>query len=638
MDITLQYVVAALATASIYALISMGITLVYGVARIMNVSHAILFVLSSFFTYELVHRGWPFVLAAAASLVAVTILGGLIYLLVFDRVRDRPYNSLVISLGLVVIGEATLHLVWDVDVYRIDGWLSRTGSVGGVHFSYGAIASVIVAVLVMIGLAVVLRGTEVGRAMRAVAENPGAARLLGIRSRRVSAGIFMAGTALAALAGSLIGTFVPFSSGSSDVFVLKAFAIAIVGGLGSPVGAVVASALFAAAEIVPVSQGYAQWSQPALFLVMVVVLSIRPSGLFGKGSDAHAADDHLPAATSGRGGRLATSRSLGTLAAAVVVLFVLPYLTSSDKLHGLGAYALCLVIAAIAVWVPLHFVAVPSLAHAALFGIGAYTAAIEMQHWDVNIWVQLVTAAACCLVAALVLGVIAMRSTSLPSIAIITLALGGLVVSVISNLTSVTGGLAGLTIVRPLSIFGTDYGPRNSDTAIYRIALVVVAVMLLLAWLLRRSRIGKQLLASRDSAPLAEAIGLNTYLLRVGVFTVSGLFVGFGGVLYAYFSLFVEPTAFDNSLAIDLLLVVLLGGAVSIYGPLIGVAILVFLPEVTSLDGDASRILYGAVLVLIASFTPAGIASWADPRLWRRARDGLRSLTARPVGAEAVAE
>src|ERR1044072_2251730 len=117
----MQYVVAVFATSSIYALIALGITLTYGVARIMNVAHALMFLLSAFITAGLVDHGWPFVLATLASIVLVSAVGAVVYLLLLDRMRERPYSSLVISLGLVVMGEALFHYFWGLDVQRIAG-------------------------------------------------------------------------------------------------------------------------------------------------------------------------------------------------------------------------------------------------------------------------------------------------------------------------------------------------------------------------------------------------------------------------------------------------------------------------------------------------------------------------------------
>jgi branched-chain amino acid transport system permease protein len=616
-DTWVQYGVAAAATASVYSLISLGITMIFGVARIMHVAHALFFLLAAFLTAELVTRGWPYAAATAASVAGVTVLGGVVYLLVFARLRDRPFSSLIVGLGLVVVGEALLHRVWGVDIYSIPGLLAHTHTVAGISFTTGAVVSVAAAAALMGALAYVLRRTDAGRMMRAVAENPSAARLLGVRAQRVAAGVFLAGTAMAAVAGSLIGTFVPFSSASANVFVLKAFAIAIVGGLGSPVGAVVASVLFALAEIVPIANGHAQWSQPALFFVLVLALVVRPNGLFGKPGSHHAAgDDGVPIRLAAR----VRSRAMGWNVAALVVLVALaiaPTLSHSESFKSVVAYGLCLAIVAYAVWFPLHYLGVPSLAHAALFGVGAYAAVVVMQHSHAGLVVQFAAAVAACAAVAFVMALVSMRLRGLPSIAIVTLALGGLTVSLLSNMTSITGGVAGKTITAPLRVLGKEYGPAASTRPVYVLALIVVALTLAVAWAMQRMAFGTKLLAVRDSANLAESVGINTYWHRVAVFSAAGALAGFAGVLYAYFNRFLEPATFGEGLAINLLLAVLIGGVASIYGPLAGVAVFIFLPRLSPFGGEVDLALYGIALILIATFAPAGVTAWFDVDAWR---------------------
>ena len=609
----MQYVVAALATSSIYALIALGITLTYGVARIMNVAHALMFLLSAFLTAELVDRGWPFLLAAVGAMVAVSAVGAAIYLLLLDRVRERPYSSLVVSLGLVVLGEAVFQVVWGLDVHGIDGLLSETRTVGGVSFAIGSAVTVGMTLVVLALMAFVFFRTEAGRSMRAVAENPATAALLGIRARRVALVVFVFGTAMAALAGSLIGTFIPFSSASADGFVLKAFAIAIVGGLGSPVGALVASALFATAEIVPVAMGHANWSLSLVFLVMVVVLLVRPGGLFSRPTGHHADHDALPSRRVPPRDRRSVILGLAVLSACIAGLLVLPSIVGVLSFQGLATYGVCLAIAAYSVWIPLHFLGVSSIAHAALVGVGAYVAAIAVTRWDISFWMQILLACAFCGVLALVMALFAMRLDSLPSVAIVTLALGGLVVSLIGNLPDLTGGVNGYVVAKPLVLFGHEYGVASADGPSYRFGILTVAVIMVGIWVAWRTRWGNTLLAVRDNASLAESVGFNTYLLKVGVFALSGVLAGIAGVMYGYYSRFLEPPTFDANLSISLLLAVLLGGSASIYGPLIGVAILVFLPYLSPLDGEADLVIYGAALILIATFAPNGIAEVLRP-------------------------
>ncbi len=623
----MQYIVAILATSSIYALISMGITLTYGVARIMNVAHALMFLLSAFLTAELVSHGWPFLLATLGSVVAVSFLGACIYLLLLDRVRERPYTSLVISLGLVVMGEALYQVIWGLNVYRITGLLSETRTIGSVSFTIGSAVTVVVALVVLAIMAFVFFRTEAGRSMRAVAENPATAALLGIRARRVAFVVFVSGTAMAALAGSLIGTFIPFSSSSGDDYVLKSFAIAIVGGLGSPIGAVVASVIFATAETVPVAAGHANLSTTLLYLVMVVVLIARPGGLFGRSGSGHSEHDALPARRPLRKDRAGVILGAGTLAACVVGLFVLPIVFSDPTFQSLLTYAICLAIAAYSVWIPLHFLGVASIAHAALMGVGAYVAAITITRWDIDFWLQLLLACVACGVIALALSAVAMRLNSLPSVAIVTLALGSLVVALIGNFKHLTGGVNGYVLTKPLSLFGHTYGVTDAGVPAYRFSLVVVALIMFGIWFAWRTRWGSTLLAVKDNAGLVESVGFNSYLLKVLVFSASGVLAGIAGLMYAYYSRFLEPPSFDANLSIDLLLAVLLGGAASLYGPLIGIAVFVFFPHVSPLDGNASLAIYGALLIVIASFAPNGIADLLRPS---RAQDLLRLLRRRP--------
>lgn len=623
MQTILQYTVAGAATASIYSLISVGITMIYGVARVMNVAHAMMFLLGAFLTAELVGRGWLYGPAAIVSIIVVTAIGAVLYTVLFARLLDRPFGSLIVSLGLVVVADAILHRIWGVDVYRINGALSTSHRVNGVSFTTGGVVTIGVTLVLVAALTAVFRLTAAGRTLRAVAENPGTSTILGVRAGRVTASVFVGGTAMAALAGALVGTFIPFSTASAGTFVLKAFAIAIVGGLGSPLGALVASALFAAVEIVPIAAGHAQWSPSMLFLALVAVLLVRPHGLFGRRGSATAHDDVLPdevtprRAHSGVRAQIGVLVTLGLLAAA-------PLLTTSNSTEGLLAYAVGLLVVAYAVWVPLRFLGVPSLGHAAIFGVGAYTGIIAMKDWELGLGYQLLLASCAGGIVALAMAAIAMRAKGLASVAIITLALGGLLVSLIANLVSITGGVSGVTATAPLQIGPTTFSLTDSDVALYYLGLVFVAITVTaLLWFARSGR-GKSLIAVRDSQLLSESLGYNSYLVKVVVYAVSGAAAGLAGVLYLYYSRYLEPVKFGDTLEINLLLAVLLGGATSLYGPMFGVCLFVFLPEVLPFSSSTNQMVYGLLLVAIASSSPGGIASW--PRR-------LRALTSiRPRG------
>jgi branched-chain amino acid transport system permease protein len=250
---------------------------------------------------------------------------------------------------------------------------------------------------------------------------------------------------------------------------------------------------------------------------------------------------------------------------------------------------------------------------------------------------QIVLACAFCGGLALVMALFAMRLDSLPSVAIVTLALGGLVVSLIGNLPDLTGGVNGYVVAKPLVLFGHEYGVASADVPSYRFGILTVAAIMVGIWVAWRTRWGNTLLAVRDNASLAESVGFNSYLLKVGVFSLSGILAGIAGVMYGYYSRFLAPPTFDANLSISLLLAVLLGGSASVYGPLIGVSIFVFLPYLSPLDGEADLAIYGAALIIIATFAPNGIADLLRPsRAVEEVRLLLRSRQRRGTSAKVV--
>jgi branched-chain amino acid transport system permease protein len=366
------------------------------------------------------------------------------------------------------------------------------------------------------------------------------------------------------------------------------------------------------------------------------VLIVRPDGLFGRRGQHGSEHGALPARRRPSPDRGGTLRELGGVLGCVLVLLVVPLAVGDPTFQGLATYMICLTLAAFAVWIPLQFLGVASIAHAALMGVAAYAAALAAAGWGVGFWTQLLLACLLSGVAALLVASVAMRLTTLPAVAIVTLALGGLLVSVILNLPTYTGGTNGLVLSAPLELFGQRFGVADADVPLYLIGLAVLAAVMVGSWLAWRSRWGTTLLAIKDNADLAESLGVHSYLQRVAVLGASGVLAGVSGILYAYYSRFLEPATFDANLSIVLLLAVLLGGAASLYGPLLGVAIYVFFPVVSPLDGEADLALYGVLLIVVATFAPHGLASLVHRRHPRQPPGPRVAAPATPAAEEMV--
>lgn len=266
----------------VYGVAAMGLTLIWGVVRVINLAHGAIIALAMFGLYFLVNRlGLNPYLALPLVAVGGLVLGYVIYVVAVHRVINAPHLSSLLatfSVNMVIIGTATA--VFTTSPYTVAVDLGRI-SAGPVTFPGTRLVASAVAVAVAAGLYLFLYRSSTGRAIRAVANNRAAAELMGIPSSRVLALSFGLGTMLAAAAGGLIATFFPFTVLSGGTYELKSFVIVVLGGLGNPLGALAGGLILGALEgLIPVFTS-ASWVPVIEFGLFVAILLARPSGLFG---------------------------------------------------------------------------------------------------------------------------------------------------------------------------------------------------------------------------------------------------------------------------------------------------------------------------------------------------------------------
>jgi branched-subunit amino acid ABC-type transport system permease component len=268
---------------SVYGVAAMGLTLIWGVVRVINLAHGAIIALAMFGLYYLVSRvGLHPYLALPIVALGGLALGYFIYVMAVHRVISGPPLASLLAtfaVNMIIIGTATT--VFTTSPYTVNFDLGRI-SFGPITTPGTRIVASIAALAVTLGLYFFLYRSGAGRAIRAVANNRDAAELMGIPSSRVLAFSFGLGTMLAAAAGALIATFFPFTVLSGANYELKGFVIVVLGGLGNPVGALVGGLLLGALEgVVPVFMS-ASWVPVIEFGLFVVILLIRPNGLFGR--------------------------------------------------------------------------------------------------------------------------------------------------------------------------------------------------------------------------------------------------------------------------------------------------------------------------------------------------------------------
>lgn len=282
MDFLLASIIDGLLIGFIYGIAAMGLTLIFGVMDVINLAHGPIIALGMFGVYLFfTNLGVTPYLGLLFVMVFGLLLGVIIYYVVVRRVIDAPHLSTLLatfSVNMIIIGLGTA--MFTTSPRNVDYSLGSV-TLGPVTLLGTRMVAVLVAAVTTAGLYLFLFRTRPGRYIRAVSNNRVAAELVGVPSHRMLALSFGIGTMLAALAGGLIATFFPFTILAGGTYELKSFVITVLGGLGSPIGALVGGLVLGLIEGIIPTFMETTWVPVVEFVMFVLILLIRPSGLFG---------------------------------------------------------------------------------------------------------------------------------------------------------------------------------------------------------------------------------------------------------------------------------------------------------------------------------------------------------------------
>ncbi|MHB2028694.1 MAG: ABC transporter permease [Acidimicrobiales bacterium] len=622
MQILIQQLFDALTLSALYLSIALGLTLVYGLTRLINFAQGQLLVLGSFLTYALVHAGIPIGWSILIGTLAIAFIGEFLDLVLFRRTLNSPLRGFVVSLGLIIVIEQTIVLIWGPNNYSVPPPFTRIFDVDGVRFDSPSLLLLGSVLVLLIALFFVFERTKLGHGIQALSEDRTTALLMGIPVGRYISFTFLIGSALAGLGGAILATIYPFTAYSGTQLVLVAFAIAIIGGLGSIRGAAVAALLLAIPQSLASAYVSISWA-PAFGLVATAIIILwRPHGLFrstggggtghftlGSSSERlHAAEVRLSNLLKRNSLSRRTGLSFSTPRAVIWVVVVLtglaPLLLGNGEALSTATYMVIIATASFGFWLTFKQAGIFSLAPSALMGIGGYTAAVLLSKYNWSFWLQLPLGIIAAAIVALIVGLIALRTTH-SYFVILTLVLSELIILAITNLTSLTGGQLGIVASSPPS----SLGPINfsgSDSFFY-LAFAVMILAMIVVYVVTKINLGDRLLIIRENEQLARALGVNVLRDKVIVFTIFGGISGAAGVMLFYYLHYITPGTYDIPTTLNILLVVLLGGATVWLGPIVGAALFSFLPAVLNLSPDVSQMVYGLILVAVIISMPLGV-------------------------------
>jgi branched-chain amino acid transport system permease protein len=262
-----------------------GQTLIFGVMKVVNLAQGAMVILGAYLSYQLFTSfGIDPLLAIPVTTVVMFVLGVVVQLLFLRplRAQDRSELSLLVTFAIALLLEGIMSVTWKTSVRSINtSYANSSWTVFGYQITLVRLWAFLLSIAALGVLYLLLTHTRFGRAIRATVQNPESARLLGVEPNRVSAIGFGLGSATAAAAGSIYGLLYPFNSGSHYDLISRLLSIVLLGGLGSIAGAVVGALIVSTSSAIVASAISPSWSEMTFFVILLLVLLVRPQGLFG---------------------------------------------------------------------------------------------------------------------------------------------------------------------------------------------------------------------------------------------------------------------------------------------------------------------------------------------------------------------
>jgi branched-chain amino acid transport system permease protein len=595
-----------LADASSLFLVASGLSLIFGVTRIVNFAHGSFYMVGAYSAYHLISflpRGiFSFWAAVFSAAVIVGLLGILLETLLLRRLYKAPeLFLLLVTFGIVLIlQDLTRWLFGAEDLLgpRAPG-LDGSIRILGHHIPQYDLALILIAPVVLGLIWLLLHRTRWGILVRAATEDREMAAVLGVNQSRLYTGIFFLGSFLAGLGGAI-----QLPKGGADLLmdmniIAAAFVVVVVGGMGSILGAYLAAVIMGELTsfgilVVPES------TLVMMFLAMAVVLIVRPHGLLGQADAQQSMPTHMSVSLLRPASK--KLRLLGLILFVLVML--LPLVVGTFQLVLMTEIAI-FALASMSLYFMMGPGGMPSFGHAAFFGGGAYAAALMVHYLQSPMELAILLAPFWVGLLAVIIGWFCVRLSGV-YLAMLTLAFAQICWSIVYQWGNFTGGDDGI-----LSIWPSAWA---ADKAIFYYLTMIICIGGILA--LRHlvfAPFGHTLRACRDSQRRTEAIGINVRAHQHFAFAIAGAFAGLGGGLYVFSKGSVFPDEMAIARSFDFLLMVLLGGIETLSGPIVGSAAFIWLHDKIARI-DFWQLVLGIIFIALVVLFPQGIVGYFHRR------------------------
>ena len=601
-----DYTVNGFVIGNIYALLAVGLALIYGVSNLVNFAHGSVYVVGAYVGWAAItYLGTPLPLTMLLVVLVCGALG-----VAIERLGLRPLHGtsriapLLATIGIGLVLDQVVQLVISPDPRAVPMGVPEWripvggGTVGALDLLIAGIGLAAAAILY-----VFLRFTKLGWAVRATAQDSDAAQQMGVDVNRVNMAVFAIASALGGISGLLVGMYYnQINPAMSFEATLKGIVALIIGGLGNVPGAIGGSLILGLTESYGIALFGTSYRNLFAFVLLIAMLLWRPNGLFERGRS-------LPPEPL-TGTFITRSRPVRVprwaVAAIVVAAALLPLLNNPYILQ-IGANAVLYAMLALSLTLVAGTVGQVSLGHAALLAIGGYASGLLALDagWPVALAIPAAGLVTATLGTLLVFP--AFRLTG-HYVSIATLGIGEIVSLVILNWTGLTRGAIGLGGIPPLELFGLDL---SSVAGTYWLSLAVLVLLALLQARLLNTHLGRSWRAIRDDGVAARSYGVSGDRYKALAFAYGGFAAGISGAITAHVYSYINHETFNATISVLALTMVILGGMGNVLGAVLGATILIVLPEAFRFLAEYRVLIYGIVLLLLIRFRPQGLMGTA---------------------------
>ena len=625
MDTLLPVFLIGISFGFILFLLAAGQSLVMGLMRMVNMAHGALFMIGAYAGLAVAQYTHNFLIALVAGAVCTGLIGLFMQTAFLQRLYKQEDSQVLLTIGFVYILTNAAQWIWGAEPLSgiVPAIFSGSIPIGKIYFPVYRFFVIGFGLVMAALLWIFQEKTKIGAIVRAGMDNREIAGTLGINLKVIFTGIFVMGALIAGLCGLIGAPLMGINLGIGWDALRLALIVVVVGGTGSVQGALLGGVIIGLLN----AFGTAYFPQYAYFIVyaaLILILLLKPSGLMGRVMPVQRKADQTRltsrSADQDEKGRYAESsiadkptwptrlHSIVPYVAVGVILLILPLFLPNFYV-SLLTRVLIYAIFAISLDFILGYCGLITLGHAAFMGVAGYTVGILSVHLNLHLfWILVPAAIAVSAIVAAIIGFISLRVSGVYFL-LVTMIFGELLANVATKWSSVTGGSDGLVNIK-LPNIGIP-GFTWTDTNFYYVVFIVFTICFLILYIIVNSSFGQALIGVRENEMRMRCLGYNTWSLKYVAIIISGAIAGFSGIFFAYFYRIMAPNNMALQTSATVLLMGIIGGPGTLFGPFIGAAIIVVIQQISSVYvPDRWPLILGTIFVICVMLVRGGFARY----------------------------